>query len=179
MSETSVVRALFRPSPTGTPHLGLIRTTLFNWAFARHNQDKLIFRIEDTDAARDSQESYEQDRRAMPSIVLVWADGGYAGRLVAFAHQFLRITLQIVRKPAGQRTFEVLPRRWVVERTLSWLVRCCRLDHDYERLPQHAEAMVKWAMIGVGRNTPERGHACSSGSCEKWPCLKTRDLSWP
>lgn len=88
-------------------------------------------------------------RMAMPSIVLVWADGGYAGRLVAFARQFLRMTVQIVRKPAGQRTFEVLPRRWVIERTLSWLVRCRRLDHDYERLPQHAEAMVKWTMIGL------------------------------
>lgn len=88
-------------------------------------------------------------RIAMPSIALVWADGGYAGRLVALARQFLRITLEIVRKPTGQRTFEVLPRRWVVERTLSWLVRCRRLGHDYERLPEHAEAMVKWTMIGL------------------------------
>lgn len=68
---------------------------------------------------------------------------------MTFARQFLRITLQIVRKPAGQRTFEVLSRRWVVERTLSWLVRCRRLDHDYERLPEHAEAMVKRTMIGL------------------------------
>jgi transposase len=88
-------------------------------------------------------------RMAMPSIVLVWADGGYAGRCVAFVRQFLRITLQIVRKPAGQRTFEVLPRRWVVERSLPWLVRCRRLNRDYERLPEHAEAMIKWIMIGL------------------------------
>lgn len=88
-------------------------------------------------------------RMAMPSIVLVWADGGYAGRCVHFARRLLRITVQIVKKPAGQRTFEVLPRRWVVERTLAWLVRCRRLDRDYERLPTHAEAMVKWAMIGL------------------------------
>jgi len=47
--------------------------------------------------------------------------------------RLLRITLQIVKKPEGQGTFEVLPRRWVVERTLSWLVRCRRLDRDYER----------------------------------------------
>jgi len=91
----------------------------------------------------------DKARMAMPSIVLVWADGGYAGRCVEFAHRMLRITLQIVKKPEGQRTFEVLPRRWVVERTLSWLVRCRRLDRDYERLPEHAEAMVKWAMIGL------------------------------
>lgn len=82
-------------------------------------------------------------KMAMPSITLVWADGGYAGKLVAWAQQYCRILLEIVRKPAGQRTFEVLPRRWVVERTLSWLVRCRRLGHDYERLPEHAEAMVK------------------------------------
>lgn len=88
-------------------------------------------------------------RMKMPSIVLVWADGGYAGKCVEYARRWLRITLEIVKKPAGQRTFEVLPRRWVVERTLSWLVRCRRLGRDYERLPEHAEAMVKWAMIGL------------------------------
>jgi transposase len=91
----------------------------------------------------------DKARIAMPSIVLVWADGGYAGRCVDFARRVLAITLHIVHKPVGQRSFEVLPRRWVVERTLSWLVRCRRLDRDYERLPEHAEAMVKWAMIGL------------------------------
>ncbi len=91
----------------------------------------------------------DKARMAMPSIALVWADGGYAGRCVEFARRFLRIALQIVKKPERQRTFEVLPRRWVVERTLSWLVRCRRLDRDYERLPEHAEAMVKWSMIGL------------------------------
>lgn len=88
-------------------------------------------------------------RMKMPSIVLVWADGGYAGRLVEFARRLLHLTLEIVKKPEGQRTFEVLPRRWVVERTLAWLVRHRRLDRDYERRPEHAEAMVKWAMIGL------------------------------
>ncbi len=91
----------------------------------------------------------DRARMAMPSIALVWADGGYAGQLVAWVAQHLRIVLDIVRKPAGQQGFEVLPRRWVVERTLSWLVRCRRLAHDYERLPQHSEAMVKWVMIGL------------------------------
>jgi len=96
----------------------------------------------------------DKARMAMPSIALVWADGGYAGRCVEFARRLLRITRQIVRKPEGQRTFEVLPRRWVVERTLSWLVRCRRLDRDYERLPEHAEAMVKWSMIGLMTRRP-------------------------
>ncbi len=76
-------------------------------------------------------------KTAMPSITLVWADGGYAGKLLAWIQHHCRIVLEIVRKPEGQRTFEVLPRRWVVERTLSWLVRCRRLGRDYERLPEH------------------------------------------
>lgn len=88
-------------------------------------------------------------RMAMPSIVLVWADGGYAGKLVAYAAHYLKMAVEIVKKPEGQRTFEVLPRRWVVERTLSWISRCRRLSKDYERLPKHAEAMVKWSMIGL------------------------------
>jgi transposase len=88
-------------------------------------------------------------KMAMPSIALVWADGGYAGKLITWVAQHCRILVQIVKKPAGQRTFEVLPRRWVVERTLSWLMRCRRLSRDYERLPAHSEAMIKWTMIAL------------------------------
>src|SRR5689334_12263954 len=56
-SEDSV-RVRFCPSPTGTPHVGLIRTALFNWAYARHTGGTFVFRLEDTDAQRDSEESY-------------------------------------------------------------------------------------------------------------------------
>jgi len=91
----------------------------------------------------------DRAKMAMPSMVLVFADGGYAGRLVAWARQIPRLVLEIVRKPEGQRGFAVLPRRWVVERTLSWLTAHRRLARDYERLPEHAEAWVKWSMIGV------------------------------
>jgi transposase len=85
----------------------------------------------------------------MPSLAQVWADGGYAGKLVGFAQTVCRIVVEIVKKPAGQSTFQVLPRRWVVERTLAWISACRRLDHDYERLPEHSEAMVHWSMIGI------------------------------
>jgi transposase len=102
--------------------------------------------VQDRDGGR---RVLDKARMAMPSIVRVWADGGYAGKLVRFALTALRITVEIVKKNDGQRTFEVLPRRWVVERTLSWISRCRRLDHDYERLREHAEAMVHWAMIGI------------------------------
>ncbi len=65
----------FCPSPTGTPHVGLVRTALFNWAYARHTGGKLIFRIEDTDAARDSEESYLQLLDALRWLHLDWDEG--------------------------------------------------------------------------------------------------------
>ncbi|WP_285027636.1 glutamate--tRNA ligase [Plantibacter sp. ME-Dv--P-122b] len=69
------VRVRFCPSPTGTPHVGLVRTALFNWAYARHTGGKLVFRIEDTDAARDSEESYEQLVDALSWLRLDWDEG--------------------------------------------------------------------------------------------------------
>jgi len=69
------VRVRFCPSPTGTPHVGLIRTALFNWAYARHNGGTFIFRIEDTDTARDSEDSYEQLVDALRWLKLDWDEG--------------------------------------------------------------------------------------------------------
>ena len=69
------VRVRFCPSPTGTPHVGLVRTALFNWAYARHTGGTFVFRIEDTDAARDSEESYEQIVEALNWLGLNWDEG--------------------------------------------------------------------------------------------------------
>ena len=71
----SDVRVRFCPSPTGTPHVGLVRTALFNWAYARHTGGTFVFRIEDTDAARDSEESYEQILEALGWLGLDWDEG--------------------------------------------------------------------------------------------------------
>lgn len=73
------VRVRFCPSPTGLPHVGLIRTALFNWAYARHHGGKLIFRIEDTDAARDSEESYHQLLDALTWLQIDWDEGVEVG----------------------------------------------------------------------------------------------------
>jgi glutamyl-tRNA synthetase len=69
------VRVRFCPSPTGTPHVGLVRTALFNWAYARHTGGTFIFRIEDTDQERDSEESYEQIIEALTWLGLDWDEG--------------------------------------------------------------------------------------------------------
>jgi len=75
----SNVRVRFCPSPTGVPHVGLIRTAMFNWAYARHTGGDFVFRIEDTDASRDSQESYEQLLDAMRWLGLNWDEGPEVG----------------------------------------------------------------------------------------------------
>ncbi|MER7641920.1 MULTISPECIES: glutamate--tRNA ligase [unclassified Streptomyces] len=73
------VRVRFCPSPTGNPHVGLVRTALFNWAFAKHHQGTLVFRIEDTDAARDSEESYDQLLDSLRWLGFDWDEGPEVG----------------------------------------------------------------------------------------------------
>lgn len=100
--------------------------------------------VQDRDAARPLLWNL---RKAFPTIRLAWADGIYAGKLVTWAKTALKLTLQIVRRPDDLHTFQVLPRRWVVERTLAWITRCRRTVRDYERLTAHHETIVYWAMI--------------------------------
>jgi len=76
---TMPVRVRFCPSPTGTPHVGLVRTALFNWAYARHTGGTFVFRIEDTDAARDSEESYAAILDALRWLGLDWDEGPEIG----------------------------------------------------------------------------------------------------
>lgn len=69
------IRVRFCPSPTGIPHVGLVRTALFNWAYAKHTGGTFIFRIEDTDVQRDSEESFEQIVEALRWLGLDWDEG--------------------------------------------------------------------------------------------------------
>ncbi|AIT88951.1 glutamate--tRNA ligase [Corynebacterium ulcerans] len=79
MKDMSEVRVRFCPSPTGTPHVGMVRTALFNWAQARHTGGKLVFRIEDTDAARDSEESYQAIIDSLTWLGMDWDEGVVVG----------------------------------------------------------------------------------------------------
>ena len=101
--------------------------------------------IQDRDAARQllAQHFDQSPRRRVKHI---WADGGNAGALVAWARQCWRCTVEIVKRTEAH-AFKVLPRRWVVERTFGWLGRYRRLSRDYERQAQTGETMVYLAMI--------------------------------
>lgn len=96
-------------------------------------------------------------RTCYRNVTLTWADSGYSGTLTDVAAA-LGITVMIVAKLAGQIGFHVLPRRWVVERTLSWISRCRRTVRDYERRPEHHAAIVQWSMIIIMSRRLARNH---------------------
>jgi transposase len=100
--------------------------------------------VQDRDAARPLLFNLHRARRR---IRRAWADSVYAGKLQPWAATYLKLTVEIVKRPHDQHTFKVLPRRWVVERTLAWITSYRRCARDYERLPAHHEAAVYWAMI--------------------------------
>jgi transposase len=98
-----------------------------------------------------------------PGVALVWADGGYANKIdsgiLAWAREKLGLLLEIVKRSDDVTGFQVLPRRWVVERTFGWLIRNRRLARDYERLTDTSEAMIKVSDDPVDGDTtgrPER-----------------------
>ncbi len=84
-----------------------------------------------------------------PGVKKIWADQGFAGRLVDWTASVLCRELEIIRKDPGQKGFQVQPKRWAVERTLSWITAHRRLARDYEQQPAHSETMIRWAMIGI------------------------------
>lgn len=90
-----------------------------------------------------------QAKRRFPRLRLIWADGGYQGRLVRWTRATCGWALQIVKRCDDQRGFVVLPKRWIVERTLGWLNKWRRLSKDYEVLPQTSEALMQVAMINM------------------------------
>jgi putative transposase len=84
-----------------------------------------------------------------PRLKLIWADAAYGGELAEWVKILAGWVLEIVKRPKEQKGFVVLPRRWVVERTLGWLGRYRRLSKDYEERPESEEAIILIAMINL------------------------------
>jgi putative transposase len=89
----------------------------------------------------------EKARGKFLRLALIWADGGYAGKLIEWVQQSCGWLLEIVKRRDDVQGFVVLPRRWVVERTFGWLGRYRRLSKDYEEKTESSEAMIHLAMI--------------------------------
>jgi putative transposase len=102
--------------------------------------------IQDRDGARLL---LERAKARLTTLKHIWADGGYGGALIDWVRSTCSWVLEIVRRPAESKGFVVLPRRWVVERTLAWLGRYRRMSKDYEELTDTSEAMIHVAMINL------------------------------
>jgi len=88
-----------------------------------------------------------QMRGSCKKLRRVWIDGGYFGTLFGWAFARFRLVLEVVKRPAEQKGFSLLPRRWVVERTFAWLLNHRRLSKDYERETKTSEALIQIAMM--------------------------------
>ena len=102
--------------------------------------------IQDRDGARDT---LLKLLGRYPLLTLILADGGYRGKLIAWVKENLNMQLEIVKRNDDVKGFEVLPWRWIVERTLAWISRNRRMSKDYERFPKTTESWIHLAMISI------------------------------
>jgi transposase len=101
-------------------------------------------------------------RRLFPFIERIFADGGYQGPKAAQAAARVGTwIIEIVKRLDGVTGFEVLPKRWIVERTLAWISRCRRLARDYERYGRTVAAFIRLAMIQIMLRRLTRSNPCS------------------
>ena len=102
--------------------------------------------IQDRDGAKLV---FAKARNRFPRLRRIWADGGYAGKLIDYVYYWYLWVLEIVKRSDDQKGFVLLPRRWVVERTFGWLMNYRRLCRNYEYWTDTSETVVKVAMIHI------------------------------
>ena len=102
--------------------------------------------IQDRDGAK---ETVLKINNLYPLLSLMWGDGGYRGELLEWIEKHFDFKLEIVKRSDDIRGFEVLPWRWIVERTLAWISRNRRMSKDYERLPKTTESWIYLAMTSL------------------------------
>ncbi|HLO16180.1 MAG TPA: IS5 family transposase [Anaerolineales bacterium] len=106
--------------------------------------------VQDVHAGKQLFAAVAQKPELLTRLEKIFADGGYRGELVEWTQQNLHAVLEIVLKLGDQKGFQVLPKRWVIERTFAWISRNRRLARDYERLAESSEAFIYVAMIRLG-----------------------------
>jgi len=99
--------------------------------------------IQDRDGAKNL---LKEAREKLPTLSMIWADGGYAGKLVEWSKSKVDMNIEIIKRTDKIKGFKVLSRRWVVERTFGWLGKNRRLSKDYERVNQTSESFIYLGM---------------------------------
>jgi len=124
-----------RKRPSAVDTLGLLRAVVVHAA-----------NIQDRDGATRVIVAL---RGRFPRLALLWADGGYRGKLVKWVASVTGWAREIVTRSDDQKGFVVLPKRWIVERTFGWFGRYRRLSKDFEEQPSSSEALIRIVMIQV------------------------------
>ena len=106
--------------------------------------------VQDVHAGRQLFSAVAEKPELLIRLEKIVADGGYRGELIEWVQKNLNVVLEIVLKLGNQKGFQVLPKRWIVERTFAWITRNRRLARDYERLAESSEAFIYVAMIRLG-----------------------------
>lgn len=88
-------------------------------------------------------------KKYFETLLIIWADGGYAGKLIEYVKEKYGWTLEIIKRSDAAKGFKILPKRWIVERTFGWFNRYRRLSKDYEFDPKTSETMIYIAMIHI------------------------------
>ncbi len=90
-------------------------------------------------------EMWEQERETLQRLQLMWVDAGYSGwRFALGVWLIIQARVEVIKRTSPR--FEVLPKRWIVERTLGWLNWYRRLSKEYEQLPEMSEAAIYASM---------------------------------
>ncbi len=155
----ATVRVRFCPSPTGSPHVGLARTALFNWAFARHHGGTFVFRIEDTDAARDSQESYDTLLEVMRWLGFDWDEGPEVGGAYGPYRQSERMRRLRRRRAAAARGRPRLPLLLLRRRSSTSATQRARAEGRAPGYDGHCRDAHRGAGRGVRRRGAQAGRA--------------------
>jgi putative transposase len=103
--------------------------------------------VQDVHAGQQLFSAIAKKPELLTRLEKIFADGGYRGEVIDWVQQHLHVVVEIVLKLGNQKGFQVLPKRWVIERTFAWITRNRRLARDYERLAQSSEAFIYLAMI--------------------------------
>jgi putative transposase len=106
--------------------------------------------VQDVHAGKQTFQKLLEQPDQLVRLQTIFADGGYRGDLVEWVQENLHVALSIVLKKDHQQGFQVLPKRWVIERTNAWISRSRRLARDYERRAASSEAFIYVAMIRIG-----------------------------
>lgn len=109
--------------------------------------------IQDRDGAKPTLDKLEG---LYPLLMVILADGGYRGQLIRWVEEELGFKLEIVKRNDDVKGFEILPWRWIVERTLAWINRNRRMSKDFEKLPETTEAWIYLSMFSLMSKRLER-----------------------